>query len=423
MSYRPTRREVLGKAIGLGAVMGLPERIWASTQGQQEPKTPASEKITLGFIGVGGQGNYLLGEFLKKKEVEVLAVSDVYEHSRNAAKKRVGDACATYSDYRSLLDRKDIDAVVIATPDHWHTLVSLHAAEAGKDIYCEKPLTLTIGEGRPLVNAARRYGRVFQVGSQQRSDANFRFACELVRNNKLGKLLRVETGLPQGKPGGDPSVTTPPAGLDWSQYLGPAPMVPFQKDRYGFNFRWFYDYSGGVMTDWGAHHNDIAQWGMGMDESGPVKIEGKGTFPTAGIFETATEFDVNYTYANGVVVNCRSTGRGAKFICEKGWIHVDRGFLEASNPDFLNIRLASGDVHLYQSNDHRQNFLDCIKSRKKPICDVEIGVRSATVCHLGNLALRTGRPLTWNPKTERFGEKEMNRWLIHPYRPPYVLPT
>ncbi len=423
MSRSITRREALKGAAQIGAAAAFPGLISARALGGQEAKAAASERITLGFIGVGGQGNYLLGEFLKKKDVEVLAVADVLEHNRNATKKRIGDACATYSDYRSLLDRKDIDAVVIATPDHWHTLTSIHAAEAGKDIYCEKPLTLTIGEGRPLVNAARRYGRVFQVGSQQRSDANFRFACEIVRNQKIGKLLRVETGLPPGKPGGDPTVTTPPPGLDWNQYLGPAPLVPFQKDRYGFTFRWFYDYSGGMMTDWGAHHNDIAQWGMGMDNSGPVKIEGSATFPTQGLFETAITYSVVYTYANGVTIHCKSEGRGVKFICENGWIHVDRGFLEASSPDILTIRLTPNDVRLYESADHRQNFLDCIRSRKKPICDVEIGVRSATVCHLGNLAIRTGRTLTWNAKTETFGEKDMNRWLTRPYRSPWVLPA
>jgi len=420
MSEHLTRRQLLGKAATAGFGLAIPTFLPARALGRQG-KAPASERITLGFIGVGGMGSGHLGAFLGNPQVEVLAVCDVYEPHRMNAKNRVGPNCGAYNDYRELLDRKDIDAVVIATPDHWHTLIAIHACQAGKDVYCEKPLTLTIAEGRHLVNAVRRYGRVFQVGSQQRSDWNFRYACELVRNGRIGKIHTVRTGFGGGPQGGDPALTNPPSGLDWNLYLGPAPRVPFQKDRFGFNFRWFYDYSGGILTDWGAHHNDIAQWGLGMDESGPVEIEGTGTFPTEGAFDTATSYDITYTYANGVKLLCRSNQHGAKFEGTDGWVHVDRGFLQASSPEILQIKLGPDDTHLYESPGHHQDWLNCIRTRRKPICDVEIGVRSVTVCHLGNIAIRTGRKLRWDPAKEQFGEAEMNRWLHRPYRAPWHL--
>jgi predicted dehydrogenase len=415
-----SRRQFLKNAAA-GAVVGFPTIVSARALGRHG-RVPPGERLSMAFIGLGGMGSAHLYSFLGREEVEVRAVCDVYEPHRMNAKKRAGESCRAYSDYRSVLDRKDIDAVLIATPDHWHTQIALNAAEAGKDIYCEKPLTLTIGEGRALVQAVRRYGRVFQVGSQQRSESNFRYACELVRSGKIGKLHTVYTGFGAAPSGGDPTFKEPPAGLDWNMYLGPARKVPFQQDRFGFNFRWFSDYSGGMMTDWGAHHNDIAQWGLGMDESGPVEVEGTGTFPTEGAYDVATTFDVTYTYANGVKLICRSSGRGARFEGTNGWVHVDRGFLEASSPDLLQTQLGPDDVHLYESPGHHQNWLDCIRTRKRPICDVEIGVRSVTVCHLGNIAMRLRRKLRWDPKAERFiGDEEANRHLFRPYRAPWHL--
>jgi predicted dehydrogenase len=205
-------------------------------------------------------------------------------------------------------------------------------------------------------------------------------------------------------------------------YLGPAPKVPFQKERYGFNFRWFYDYSGGMMTDWGAHHLDIAQWGLGMDESGPVEVEGTATFPTEGAYDTPTAFDVTFTYANGVKLFCKSGQRGVRFVGAKGWVHVDRGFIDASPKELLEVQLSADAIHLYESAGHHQDWLRCLQTRQKPICDVEIGHRSVTVCHLGNLALRLGRKLRWNPNQEQLeGDKEANRWLFRPYRAPWAL--
>ncbi len=416
-----TRRQFMKRAAaGVAAGVSLPFFVPGRALGAED-KVAASNRVTLGFIGVGGMGSGHLGGFLANQRTEVVAVCDVYGPHRDRAKARVGDHCAAYSDFRDLLARKDIDAVVIATPDHWHTLVSMYALQAGKDIYCEKPLTLTIDEGRRLTEMVRRYGRVFQTGTQQRSEDNFRFACELVRSGRIGKLKMVRVGI-----GGAPTTPyeppqAPPADLDWDMWLGPAPWVPYTPKRCIFTFRWFYDYSGGMMTDWGAHHNDIAQWGMGTELTGPVYIEGKADFPTAGLYETATNFDITYRYADGNVLNtCNRNRHGINFQGTDGWVHVDRGVLEADPVELLSEELGPADVHLYKSNGHHENWLDCIQSRQKPICDVEIGYRSVSTCHLGNIAIRLGRPLHWDPEKITFiGDEEANRWISKPYRAPW----
>ena len=424
MERRCSRRRFLQTAAGGTAAAGLglsmPFVVSGRALGAQG-QAPANERITLGFIGVGGMGGGHLGGFLGDKQVQVLAVCDVDANRRGAARDRVGGDCGAYNDYRELLDRDDIHAVVIATPDHWHTLVSTNAAEAGKDIYCEKPLTLTIAEGQSLVRTVRRYGRVFQVGSQQRSDWNFRFACELVRSGRIGKLHTVRTGFGGAPTSGWEPDRDPPPELDWDMWLGPAPWVPYNPLRCPYNFRWFWDYSGGKMTDWGAHHNDIAQWGIGADGSGPVEIEGTGRLPKDGMFETFETFHIEYTYANGVKLIC-GEGNGAKFEGTDGWVHVDRGFLDAHPKALLDEKLGPGDVHLYESPGHHEDWLNCIRSRQRPICDVEIGYRSVSVCHLGNISMRLGRKLRWDPATESFvGDDEATRWLSRPYRAPWHL--
>ena len=417
-----TRRELFGKAAAGAAAFGLPYFVPGRALGAEE-KVAASERVTLGFIGVGGMGSGHLGAFLGNPRVEVRAVCDVYEPHRLRAQDRVGGDCAAYKDFRELLARKDIDAVLIATPDHWHTLVSMYACQAGKDIYCEKPLTLTIEEGRRLVEVVRRYGRVFQTGTQQRSDDNFRFACELVRSGRIGKLQMVRVGI-GGAPTSayEPNVE-PPAGLDWDMWLGPAPRVPYTPKRCIYTFRWFYDYSGGMMTDWGAHHNDIAQWGLGTELTGPVHISGTATFPNAGLFDTATGFDITYRYADGNVLNCCNRNRhGINFQGTEGWVHVDRGVLEASPAELLAEKLGPSDVHLYRSPGHHEDWLNCIQTRKRPICDVEIEYRSVSVCHLGNIAIRLGRDLRWDPDRICFvGDDEANRWVSKPYRAPWQM--
>ncbi len=408
-------------AAGFGVGMTAPYIITSNALGAPGI-APASDKITLGTIGCGGQGTGDLGALMGTGEVQPLAVCDCYESNRNRAKKRAGGKVDTYNDFRNLLDRKDIDAVNIGTPDHWHAIIAIRAAQAGKDIYCEKPLSLTIRQGRAMVNAVRRYNRIFQTGSQQRSNWRFRQACELVRSGKIGKLIWVDTRV-GGNPtcGWDPDEYAPP-GLDWDMYLGPAPWAPFNRRRFIWDFRWFWDYSGGNMTDWGAHHNDIAQWGMGTDQTGPTWIDGTGQFPTEGLMETPVSYKATFTYANGLKVVCSSAGNNVTFYGTEGQIDVNRGYIRSDPPDIINQPIGPSDVHLYVSNNHFQNFVDCVKERRLPVCDVEVGHRSVSVCHLGNISIRLRRKLKWDPvKEEIVGDEEANRWLDRPMRKPWRL--
>jgi predicted dehydrogenase len=439
LSRRITRRALLGQAARgaaaasgvrwLGAGLAIPAIVPGRALGAQEV-APASERVRLALIGCGdlGRGGHHLGRYLGLRDVEVVAVCDVDASHRADAKKQVdtryqNSRCGEYLDYRDVLERRDVDAVAIVTPDHWHALIAVAAAEAGKDIYCEKPLSLTIEEGRAMVNAARRYARVFQTGSQQRSDARFRTACQAVRNGRIGRLQSIEARIGGGPISEWQEPGDPPPGLDWNFWLGPARWVPYQKDRCHYNFRWIYDYSGGKLTDWGAHHNDIAQWGLGTDESGPTTVQGTASFPTKGIWDTPTSFEVTSTYPNGVVLRTKSEGEnGILFTGQRGWIFVSRGVLRASDDASILDPFSPSDVQLYESADHHGNWFRCIKTRERPICDVEIGHRSATVCHLGNIAIRTGRKLVWDPRAERItNDSEANRWLGRPMRAPWHL--
>jgi predicted dehydrogenase len=386
----------------------------------------ASERVVTGHIGVGGRGKENLKNFL----TNAAAVCDVDQRHAAAAAKLVaekGNQCEVFSDYRRLLDRKDIDAVVISTPDHWHALTTIHACQAGKDVYCEKPLSLTIVEGRKMVEAARAGNRIVQTGSQQRSAPEFRRACELVRNGALGKLQSILVGIPKCNHAGQPVPDSePPSGFDYDFWLGPAPQRPYNEKRVHYYFRFFWDYSGGQMTNFGAHHLDIAQWALGMDASGPVAVEGTGEFHPQKWHEVTEKCRVTHTYAGGtkVIVGQEQAGIpvGVTFVGDKGKLFVNRGKLTAEPKELADYQLKDGDVRLYESRDHYQNFLACIKSREKPICDVEIGHRSATVCHLGNIAIRLGRKLAWDPDKEQFvGDDEANRWLSRPYRSPWAL--
>lgn len=385
----------------------------------------ANDRITLGFIGVGGQGRGNLSGFLKK--ANVAAVCDVdSRHAVEAVKliEKAGGSCEVFADYRRLLERKEIDAVVVSTPDHWHALPTIHACRAGKDVYCEKPLSLTVTEGRAMVSAARDHGRIVQTGSQQRSAENFRKACELVRSGAIGQVREVLVGIPESNFKGPPVADgTPPAELDYNTWLGPAPARPYNEKRVHYNFRFFWDYSGGQMTNWGAHHIDIAQWGLGMDDSGPVTVEGTAEFHPEKWYEVTKTCRLTYTYANGVrmivgQVQADIPG-GTTFIGEKGRIFVNRGVLKAEPAELLD---APRTVALEASANHHDNFLDCIRSRKRPICDVEIGHRTATACHLGNLVARLGRKIAWDPKTETIpGDAEAAAMLSRPGREPWTL--
>jgi predicted dehydrogenase len=384
--------------------------------GQKGP----NDRITLGFIGTGTQGRGLLGNFLNQPDTQVVAVCDVDTTRREHNVKTVDEfysikgnkdfkGCTGYKHFQELIDRKDIDAVVVATPDHWHAYIAIAACNAGKDIYCEKPLSLTIHEARAMVIAARKNQRVFQTGSMQRSSSEFRKACELVRNGRIGtvKQVIVDVG-PPSRPCDLPEEPMEP-GLNWDMWLGPAPLRPYNSilsprgvHKHFPDWRNYREYSGGMMTDWGAHHFDIAQWGLGMDESGPVEI-----IPPEDPKATR---GVRYLYANGVEMIHGDSG-GVLFIGTEGKILVNRGKFEAT-PSSIDQPLDDKAIRLYKSNNHCKDFLDCMRTRKKPICDVEIGCRSVTVCHLGNLAYWNHRHLKWDPVTERFiGDDEANKWL------------
>jgi predicted dehydrogenase len=373
----------------------------------------------MGCIGTGGKGSGNMRGFHAKSDCQVVAVCDVDAGHRENACKRIGlDPKSCYNDFRELLARDDIDAVSIATPDHWHVPTSIAAVRAGKDVYCEKPLTLTIAEGRTLVNETKRYGRVFQTGSQQRSGSEFHKACELVVNERIGKLHTMRVGISGNNRTCEPTWTPEPVpeGLDYDMWLGPAPWEPYHTQRCHYQFRFILEYSGGQMTNWGAHHIDIAQWGNQSDHTGPVEIRGKGEFPKTGLFTTALKAEVEYTYASGVKMYL-SRGGGTRFEGTEGWIYVNRGKLEAKPESLLTSVIGPDETHLYESRDHKQNFLDCVKSRKDPICTAEIGHRSSTVCHLGNISMLLDRPLKWNPQKERFiGDEEANRMTWRPRR-------
>jgi len=391
-------------------------------------RASAGDRITLGFIGLGNMGGNHLDTLLGDEAVQVLAVCDVNAVKRANAKTKVEDhyaadvesgvfhGCSAYNNHEDLLARDDIDAVVIAAPDHWHAILAIAACRAGKDVYCEKPLSLTIREAREMVKAARRYGTVFQTGSQQRSSANFRLACELVRSGRIGKLLTVQVGV--GGPSEEKVLPEEPIpeGFDWDRWLGPTPWYPYNAERcsgsYSGGWRLIRDYSGGMMTDWGAHHFDIAQWGMGADDTGPVEI----VPPDGGDHSTLT-----YRYENGVTMY-HGGANGILFTGTDGRIEVNREHFQTWPEEIGKEQLGVNDVHLYESPGHHQDWLACIRSRRRPICDVEIGCRSVTVCHLGNIAHWLGRPLRWNPKTEEIiGDPLASRWLDRPKRAPWRL--
>ena len=423
MAQHMNRRSFLATSAAAASAMAAPYFVPASAFG-------ANERIITGHIGVGGQGRGNLGKFMGKSIVQAAAICDVDSgNAAKAAKSAEGKygKCEVFGDYRKLLERSDIDAVVISTPDHWHAVTTIHACQAGKDVYCEKPLTLTIAQGRLMVNAARKHERIVQTGSQQRSDAKFRKACELVRNGYIGKLEKVLVGIPGPNHPGEPVPDSdPPAELDYDMWLGPAPFKPYNKKRVHYNFRFFRDYSGGQLTNFGAHHIDIAQWGIGTDDSGPVSVEGTATYHEKGWHEVTQTCRITHTYANGVEMVVGQSQKdipgGATFIGSKGRIFVTRGKLTSTPDEIAKQELSGDDLRLYASDDHVGNFLDCIKSRKLPICDVEIGHRSATICHLSNHAVDLGRKLRWDPKNEAFVDDEAaNALLDRPYRKPYAI--
>lgn len=421
-----SRRKFLQTSLVAGGALALPYYVPARAFG-------ANERIVLGFVGVKNQGTANLKKFLSYngKLCDVAALCDVDSQVLAAAsgltKKSVEGPVELFGDYRKLLERKDIDAVVISTPDHWHARMTIDTAEAGKDVYCEKPLTHTVIEGRKMVDAVRKNGRVAQTGSQQRSDARFRQACEMARNGRLGKLEKVLVGIPRpnhpGKPIAD---TAPPAELNYDLWLGPAPDRAYNKNRVHYNFRFFWDYSGGQMTNFGAHNIDIAHWGMGMDEGGPLSVEGTATFHPEKWHEVTETCRVTFQYPDGMQMivgqQQKDIPMGATFVGSKGTVFVSRKEIVANPVELTSDPIGEGDLRLYDSTSHHQNFLDCVKSRKLPICDIEIGHRAATACHLGNIAVRTGRKITWDAAKEQIvGDDEAQAMTLPKYRAPWTI--
>jgi predicted dehydrogenase len=434
MSYANwSRRGFLRASTSALVAAGLP--LWyarevaaAREEASSKPKRKIgpNDTIVMAAIGCGGQGRGIMRSAAGREGVKFVAVCDVdTRHAQQAVEDLGGGDIKVYKDYRELFANEELDAVTIGTPDHWHTLPALAAIRAGVDVYCEKPLTLFLDEGKVLVKAAREHDTVFQVGSQQRSDARYRLACELVRNGRIGKIKEVEARIGRNPVGGPFKEARVPDELDWDFWLGQTPEVAYVPERCHYEYRWWQAYSGGKMTDWGAHHNDIAQWALGYDGSGPVKVDADGSpWPVLPhSYDMPERFVCTATYDNGTVLKTMSDGEnGNLFTGEDGWIFVNRGKIEASDQALIDEPLGDDAVRLYVSNDHMGNFLDCVRSRETPICDVEIGHRSVSVCHLDNIALNLRRELTWDPEQERFvDDDEANALLRREMRSPWTL--
>lgn len=445
-----TRRRFIKSATAATAAIAAPAIVPSSVLGLS--RTAPGNRITIGVIGLGAMGAGNLNNFLGKEDVQVVAVCDVdREHHRDKpsgkgsslgrepARKLVEDfyaaesgkesaGCDTCTDFRELCARDDIDAVVVATPDHWHALCTLEALRNGKDVYCEKPVTHLFAEGQAVYREVEKRKAVFQTGSQQRSEIRFRVAAEVVLNGLIGKVRSVEIGLPAGheQPVAEPSTPAdPPEGLDYDFWCGPSEKLPYIFARHHRNWRWHYSYGGGQLMDWIGHHNDIAHWGLGMDQSGPEEVEAVGwTFPETGIYNAAVDYEVRCKYAGGISSSISSKNTmGTKWIGEDGWVSVDRGKIEASNREWIREKFDRGPVKAYVSLDHHRNFLDCVRSRKPCIAPAETAHRSITPGHLGLVSQAVGRPLKWDAESETVtGDPEAEKLLkTVEYRKPWAL--
>lgn len=428
MSRGVTRRTFFkrsaGAAAGVGLGLALPAIIPGRALGADDT-VAASERIRVGMIGVGGMGSGHLGGLVGNRQVEVVAVCDVDQGHREDARARVGEKCAAYNDFRELLDRQDIDAVWIATPDHWHTLTSISACQAGKDIYCEKALAISVAEGRAMCDAVRRYGRVFQHGTQQRSDANFRLACELVRNGRIGRLRTITASVPASEAGPLRQPAAVPRELDYDLWLGPSPWIPHCGQAGIGHPGWCFrsDYSPGFILTWGVHHLDIAQWGNGTEAGGPVEFVGRGVFPRRSYDDAALTWHVECTYANGVRLVFTSENEnpnGVRFEGDEGWVFVTRGGIDAGPKSLLRSPIGPDEVRLYRSSDHAGNFLECVRSRAATVAPIEVAHRSTTIGLVSSLAVLLGRKLRWDPQGEVFvDDDEANRMLTRAMRSPW----
>ena len=434
---RTSRRTFLKAA---GAAFVFPAIIPSSARGADGTVAPGN-RIALGFIGTGDHGVHMnLMNFLPQPDAQVVALCDVDEKRVRAAQAMVEQhygqdapggtykGCGITGDWREIVARKDLDAVVVSTPDHWHVLPAVAAAKAGKDVFCEKPLTLTVQEGRILSDTMQRYGRVFQTASENRSKWNFLRAAELVRNGRIGKLHTIRTQLPvdvhQLKSCGRVFQPEPvPKDLDYDMWLGQAPEAPYTAARCHYHFRWILDYSGGSLTDWGAHINDIAQWANDTERTGPVTVEGRGVFPHEGLYNTAIEWEITYEYANGVVLVCTNGTPQIRLEGTDGWIQCGWDTIEADPPRILKSIIGPEETHLRTCPDREQrDFLNCVKSREETYAPAGVGHRTITISHIGNIAMLLGRKLRWDPATERFmNDEAANRMLSRPMRGPWSL--
>lgn len=425
------RRDFLKKSALAGVVAAAPLILPSRLRGQ----VAANEQIAVGFIGTGSIAQMHIDTLLGFQDVRIAAVCDVDRVRRDASAEKIntfyGDRdCRTYGDFRELAAQPDLDAVWVCTPDHWHALAGIEAIRAGKDVYVEKPLTLTIREGRELVNAARRHGRVVQTGTQQRSSKRFRDVAQFVRNGGLGALERIEIVIPaNNKFTGATWLEEPvPEGLDWDMWLGPAPWRPFNRQACHYNFRFIRDFAAGQVTNWGTHYIDIAQWALDADAGGPVEVVGHGEFPSSGLFTTATKVDFTCRYASGVELRCRTRYDGVsdgnvRFFGPRGWIDVSRTNTRTSDPELLReLNEGTSAVKLAVSNNHHDNFIQCMRTRERPISDVEIGHRTTTVCNLGNIAMLLDRKLKWDAASEEFVDDVVaNRMRDRAMRGPWSL--
>lgn len=430
--HKSFRREFLKRS----ASVGLPFLVPSSVLGRGA-QAPPSERIVLGAIGVGNRCAAVLPEFLARPEVQVAALSDarknvLAERARQVDEHYGKKVAATYVDFRELLARDDIDAVYIATPTHWHVPIALEAVRRGKDVYMEKPVGLSVEQAQILREAVAKHKPIFQLGTQQRSAKEFRFACELVRNGRIGKVSRIEVGVPGGAEAPSfPEMPVPPW-LDWDRWLGPAPLRPFTEKilETAYHEKISDFVPGGFMNAWGIHHLDIAQWGNGTELTGPTEVEGTAVYPKAGLVDTPISWDVELRYPGGVVVSFADTSKnrfGIVFRGEKGWVYVNRGVLETQPESLMKETIGEREIRLaghdQEHQSHPWNFIECVRSRKQPLAPIEIGVRSDTLCHLSDIAVRLGRKLTWDPGSERFvGDATANRLLTsYPLRSPWRL--
>jgi predicted dehydrogenase len=424
------RREFLKSAVPLivpAAALGLNGAV------------PPSDRIVLGHVGVGGMGSGHVRAFLQNKDVQTVAMCDVRrqhcESNKQVVDSHYGNKdCALYNDFRELLARTDIDGVVMAAPDYWHALIGLEAARQRKDIYYEKPMSMSMAENSAMRAAVKRYGIVFQFGTQQRSDAGYRFACEMARNGRLGKLQNIMIGTATAPYSPDLPPEPIPEGFDYDMWLGPAPWAPHNTRRCTRDWTHIHDYSLGCLSGaWGIHDVDIAQWALDADFGGPIEVEATGVFPTEGLFDTAKEFDARLKYANGVTLHLMDMPTAIKkreqfklqwmtmlFEGSEGWILVSRNGLRAEPQSLLREVIGPNEIRLTRSTDHRRNFLNAVKTRAKPISHIDAAVRSDTVCHLADIGMRLGRKLKWNPEAERFENDEAaNRMRSRALRSPW----